>query len=346
MSYWKPCQGQVTTPLSSSPSPRGPPRCAQVLAVANTAPSTLYRATAFPPISTAFAEPGGSSRSVATFTNSAMAVLLASWSESLLQPSIGRAVGQDRLVVRQQLLIVDLDEPVEQIRRAAAVDDVGARLLLDQLDDGLHAVGDPPGPLQDADHLPLVVGDGELSQRAGAPAHENDEVAGADVLDLAPHQTAAGVHQHVVALVGRAVLDAVLLEVQGRRDADHDPSGRLRPLHGVVRQTRARSRDQHAAARGDDPSHLGRHPDRPFAHAAAGRPHDAHRDLEQKARLILHDVLQSLLPAVRRPVAAESSTLPGDAALTRADACRLTRLRPALILTGLCRKARRFSQDP
>src|SRR5258708_5050585 len=67
-----PCQGQVTSSPSSSPSERGPPRCVQVLSIAWNLPSTLNRAIFFPCTSTNLPWLGSSSLAWATLTYSGM----------------------------------------------------------------------------------------------------------------------------------------------------------------------------------------------------------------------------------------------------------------------------------
>src|SRR5882724_3384660 len=84
-----PCQGQVTSSPSSSPSERGPPRCVQVSSMAWNLPSTLRRAIFFPCTSTNLPWLGSSSLACATLTYSAML------SSSIAQLSCGVLSCQD-----------------------------------------------------------------------------------------------------------------------------------------------------------------------------------------------------------------------------------------------------------
>src|SRR5256885_11144156 len=72
-SYCQPCQGQVTTDPSSSPSPSGPPRWMQVLSIAWNVRSTLNTARVLPFTSATIPWPGFTSSVPVTRTNSPIA---------------------------------------------------------------------------------------------------------------------------------------------------------------------------------------------------------------------------------------------------------------------------------
>src|SRR5205085_2339551 len=48
-SHAHPCQGQITLPASTTPSPRGPPRCRQMLSIALISPFTFATQIILPP---------------------------------------------------------------------------------------------------------------------------------------------------------------------------------------------------------------------------------------------------------------------------------------------------------
>src|SRR5439155_12043476 len=68
-SNWAPCQGQVTTLPSRSPSQSGAPRWQQVSSMAQIVPPTLNRATCLPLTVTCLPLPTGISCTVATLVN-------------------------------------------------------------------------------------------------------------------------------------------------------------------------------------------------------------------------------------------------------------------------------------
>src|SRR5207245_1476902 len=97
---------------------------------------------------------------------------------------------------------------------------LGASVLVNDLDQLRQDRRDAARALENADELALVVGDGELAERARAAAHDDDDVARADVGDFPTHQAAAGVDDDVEIGPGTAVLVQVLVERQPGRDAD------------------------------------------------------------------------------------------------------------------------------
>src|SRR3990172_4855436 len=74
MSNFAPCQGQVTSWPSISPSHKGPSSCVQALSRAKNSPSILNRTISLPLRTTSRDWPGAISLVLAAFTNSAMQV--------------------------------------------------------------------------------------------------------------------------------------------------------------------------------------------------------------------------------------------------------------------------------
>ena len=64
---------------------------------------------------------------------------------------------------------------------------------------------------EDTNEPSLVVRNRELAERPDASPDDDDDVAGPDVGDLASHEPAARVDEHVEPIDGRAVLAAVLV---------------------------------------------------------------------------------------------------------------------------------------
>jgi hypothetical protein len=96
-----------------------------------------------------------------------------------------------------------------------------------------------------------LVGDGELAERARPPAHDHHDVTAPDVYPLPSHEAEAGEDQHVVLAVGRAEHLDVLAQGPGGRDPHDVSADLLGPQHGLVWESRTRTRQQAAPAVGD-----------------------------------------------------------------------------------------------
>jgi len=87
---------------------------------------------------------------------------------------------------------------------------------------------------EDTNEPSLVVRNRELAERPDASPDDDDDVAGPDVGDLASHEPAARVDEHVEPIDGRAVLAAVLVaDLAAGRTYKFSllSSARLRLLH-------------------------------------------------------------------------------------------------------------------
>src|SRR3990170_612387 len=117
---------------------------------------------------------------------------------------------------------VVMHDSVYQALGVAIVDDRRTGLFVDGLDEIGDDIGDAAAALEHSDQLTLVVCDGKLPQGPRVTAHDDDDVARADVDYLPPHQTAARVDKHVKPVHRRAVDMEALVETQGRGDAHRE----------------------------------------------------------------------------------------------------------------------------
>jgi hypothetical protein len=100
--------------------------------------------------------------------------------------------------------------------RVVVVHHLGAGVLAQGRGDRGERLGDSAGPREHTDQLALLVGDGELAERARAATDDDDDIAAPDIDQLAPHRAEAGEDEHVVLAVRRAVRLYVLAQ-GGRR---------------------------------------------------------------------------------------------------------------------------------
>jgi len=138
-------------------------------------------------------------------------------------------------------------ETRDQALGIVVVQDHGAGVLLDALDDLVDGVCHAAGVGEHADEAAFVVGDGELPQRSRPAADDDDDVRRANVDDLATHQARARVHNDIESVDGRVVTLDVLGLGEGWRNADHEPPGGAGPFHRGIGQTRTRARDERAS---------------------------------------------------------------------------------------------------
>lgn len=96
------------------------------------------------------------------------------------------------------LRTVNAQQPFYQLPRIVIVEHPRTGLLLTCGQDRLDHVRNAAGPQQDADQLPLVIGDCQLAKCAAASTDDHNDVATPNVDDLASHQPAAGENQHIV----------------------------------------------------------------------------------------------------------------------------------------------------
>src|SRR2546427_6750964 len=89
---------------------------------------------------------------------------------------------------------------------------------------------------EDTNEPSLVVRNRELAERPDASPDDDDDVAGPDVGDLAFHEPAARVDEHVEPIDGRAVLAAVLVAdlAAGRTYKLDRKSTRLNSSHSQI----------------------------------------------------------------------------------------------------------------
>src|SRR5947209_8377118 len=170
---------------------------------------------------------------------------------------------------------VAVETRVDQTFGIVVLDQQRAGVLAHQLRDAVEVVRDPARVAQHADQLPFVVRDGELAERPAAPAGEQHEVGAVDVVRLAPHQPGPREHDRRVGIERRLEHLHVLLARARRRDAETRPARLVRAEHGRMRQPRARTGDDHAAALGDPPPQPLRKLQLAAGDVTAGRSHDA-----------------------------------------------------------------------
>src|SRR5215471_2548550 len=84
-----------------------------------------------------------------------------------------------------------------QLHRVPFIDDVRSGFLAQLGYDAGQVVGYSLSVRQNADELALVIGYRKLTERAGSPANDDDDVGRVNVVDLTAHETAACVDDNV-----------------------------------------------------------------------------------------------------------------------------------------------------
>lgn len=144
-----------------------------------------------------------------------------------------------------------LDKSFDKRARVLDIEDTRPGFLLYFLHKVLDLSSDAAGPHEDADQLSLIISDGELAERAGVSADDDNDVGATDVDDLSSHEPAARINYDIVAFERRMILIDVLPLAESR-GYPHDKSACSGGTRcGLQGKSRAGARDRDAALIGD-----------------------------------------------------------------------------------------------
>ena len=92
-----------------------------------------------------------------------------------------------------------LDEPLYEPLWVIVVENTGPCVFLAYADDCFYDLSYPAGSREHTKQSPFIIGDGQFAEGTTTATYKDNDVTGADIRDLPPHETTAGVNQQVKA---------------------------------------------------------------------------------------------------------------------------------------------------